>query len=86
MLFDQGIVGLLLFVILTGGALYRLVAGAAHWHPLAPFLTAALAGFLLVGLFDSLLDVPRLAFLFYLLTLFGYVLQPSTPTACRPAD
>ena len=73
-LFDQGIIGLLLFVILTGGALYRLVVGAAREHPFAPFLAAALAGFLLVGLFDSLLDVPRLAFLYYLLLLASLAL------------
>ena len=43
-LFDQGVVGLLLFVILTGSAMYRLIAGAARGHPFAPFLAAALAG------------------------------------------
>ena len=75
-LFDQGAVGLLLFVMLTGGALFRLVAGAARRHPFSPFLAAALAGFLLVGLFDSLLDVPRLAFLFYLLTFVALALRP----------
>jgi hypothetical protein len=74
-LFDQGIVGLLFFVSLTGVAMYRLIAGAARRHPLAPFLAAALAGFLMVGLFDSLLDVPRLAFLFYLLTTISLVLS-----------
>ena len=79
-LFDQGAVGLLLFVMLTGGALFRLVAGAARGHPIAPFLAAALAGFLLVGLFDSLLDVPRLAFLFYLLAFIGLVLPTGTST------
>ena len=35
----------------------------------APALAASLAGFLVVGLFDSLLDVPRLAWLYYLLLL-----------------
>jgi hypothetical protein len=75
-LFDQGVVGLLLFVILAGSTLYRLVAGEARGHPVAPFLASALSGFLLVGLFDSLLDVPRLAFLFYLLTLVSLVLRP----------
>ena len=74
-LFDQGIVGLLLFLMLTGGALFRLIAGAARMHPFSPFLAAALAGFLLVGLFDSLLDVPRLAFLFYLLTFVALALR-----------
>jgi hypothetical protein len=79
-LFDQGVVGLLLFVVLTGGALYRLVAGAARGHPVAPFLAASLAGFLLVGLFDSLLDVPRLAFLYYLLLMVSLALPKGTPS------
>jgi hypothetical protein len=73
-LFDQGIAGLLLFLMLTGGALFRLVAGAARAQPMAPFVAAALTGFLMVGLFDSLLDVPRLAFLFYVLTFIGLAL------------
>jgi len=72
--FDQGIVGLLLFLMLTGGVLYRLVAGNACGQPVAPYVAAALTGFLIVGLFDSLLDVPRLAFLFYLLTFVGLAL------------
>jgi hypothetical protein len=75
-LFDQGAVGLLLFLTLTGCALFRLVVGATRMHPFSPFLAAAMSGFLLVGLFDSLLDVPRLAFLFYLLTFVALVLRP----------
>jgi hypothetical protein len=75
-LFDSGIAGLLLQVALAGCALYRL-AGPARSHPMAPFLAAALAGFMVVGLFDSLLDVPRLAFLFYLLILASLMLPIS---------
>ena len=74
-LFDQGIAGLLLWLALTGAALYRLVAGSARGQPVAPFLAAALVGFLVVGLFDSLLDVPRLAFMFYLLAFVGLALR-----------
>ena len=76
----------MLFLMLTGGALFRLVAGVARTHPYSPFLAAALAGFLLVGLFDSLLDVPRLAFLFYLLIFVALALQPGGSAAhSRPA-
>ena len=84
-IFDQGAVGLLLFVTMTGIALHRLVAGAARGNPTAPFLAAALVGFLLVGLFDSLLDVPRLAFLYYLLLMVGLVLPKGTQP-CRSSD
>lgn len=74
LVFDQGILGLFLFVMLVGGALWRLIAGRARANAAAPFLAAALVGFLAVGAFDSLLDVPRVAFLFYLLVLVSLVL------------
>jgi hypothetical protein len=70
-LFDQGLVGLVSLALLVGTALLRLTVGRARRHPFAPFLAASLVGFLVVGAFDSLLDVPRLAFLFYLLVLLG---------------
>jgi hypothetical protein len=34
-LFDQGVIGLVLFIVLVGGTLFRLVAGRARGHPLA---------------------------------------------------
>ena len=77
-LFDQGVIGLALFALLVGGALFRLVAGRARGHPLSPFIAASLAGFLIVGTFDSLLNVPRLAFAFYLVVFAGMAL--GTPT------
>lgn len=76
-LFEQGIVGLLLFLGLLCGALWRLAAGSARAHPLAPYLAASLLGFALVGMFDSLLDVPRVAFLFYFLTTVSLLLRPA---------
>lgn len=74
-LFDQGIVGLSLFTALVGGALLRLVWGGAHRHPDAPFFAASLVGFIVVGAFDSLLDVPRIAFLFYLLLVASLMVR-----------
>ncbi len=73
-LFDQGIAGLVCFGLLVGAALVRLMVGHARRHPAAPFLAAALAGFLVVGALDSLLDVPRDAFVFYLLVMLGFTL------------
>lgn len=69
LLFDQGIVGLALWSLMAAGAVARLTLGRARQHTLAPTLVASLVGFAVVGLFDSLLDVPRVAALFYLLTL-----------------
>lgn len=79
-LFDQGILGLALWGLLVTAALVRLTLGKASNNPLAPALAASLTGFLVVGLFDSLLDVPRLAALFYLLLLIGLVLAPARRT------
>ena len=76
-LFDQGIVGVTLLGLLLAGALWRTSFGQARKNPLAPALAAGLTGFIVVGLFDSLLDVPRVAWLFYLLVLVALTLPPS---------
>jgi O-antigen ligase len=78
-LFDQGIVGLTIFIVLLATALCRLTYGRARYDPLAPCLAAGIIGFIVVGLFDSLLDVPRLAFLFYLLVLASLSLSAPRP-------
>jgi hypothetical protein len=74
-LFDQGALGLAAFALLVGGALLRTSVGRAHRHPDAPFVAAAILGYLLVGVSDSLLDVPRGALLFYLVVLAGLALR-----------
>jgi hypothetical protein len=73
--FDQGLVGLVLLSALFCGALWRVSLGHAREHPLAPALAGALLGFAAVGLFDSLLDMPRVAFIFYALLLIGLTLK-----------
>ena len=81
-LFEQGGVGLALFCTLVLAALWRLTAGTARDHTLAPAAAAAIIGFLIVGLFDSLLDAPRVAFLFDLLVALALLL-PATTAAAR---
>ncbi len=76
-LFDQGAVGLLLFSAMLLAALWRVSVGSAKDHPLAPGIGGGLVGFVLVGLFDSLVDVPRLAFVFYLVLLLGLTVRQS---------
>ena len=78
-LFEEGVIGLLLFVALYSGALWRVTVGGARDHPVAPCLAAALAGCLVVGGFDSLLDVPRVAFLIYFLVLLSLAIN-GTPS------
>lgn len=69
--FDQGLVGLGLFLLLTLCALWRLNFGKAKSWGNSPYFTSAIIGFLIVGMFDSLTDVPRLAFAYYLITLYA---------------
>ena len=76
-LFDQGIMGLAIFAVLVSLALWRVAFGAARRHPVAPFLAASLVGFIFVGVFASVFDFPRLAFLFYLLLLTSSPLVPT---------
>jgi hypothetical protein len=74
-LFDQGYVGLVMFLMLSASALWRLSLGKVSQHELAPYLSAAIVGFLVVGIFDSLIDVPRLAILYYLMILLSLSLE-----------
>jgi len=73
-LFEQGVVGATLWGLMVAAALWRTGFGTASSQPLAPALAAGLAGILVVGLFDSLLDAPRLAWAFYLLILIALFL------------
>ena len=74
--FELGWLGLSGFSILLTYAFLRLAAQAAAADSRAAVYLAALAGFLTVGLFDSLLDVPRVSLLFFLV-LFAGLLLPS---------
>jgi hypothetical protein len=76
-LFEQGVIGLMAFLALLVAFFWRLVWGAMRGHPLAPAVAAAASGFIVVGLFDSLLDVPRVAWLFYLLVTIGLLVARS---------
>lgn len=81
---EQGWLGLGAFVVLLGFAVARLTGGRARRHPLAPPLLAGIVGFLVVGAFDSLLDIPRVAFAFLWLlgvaaTLRAPVMPPGRP-------
>ena len=83
LLFEQGLLGLAAFGLLTAAALWRLATGAARRHPLAPVLAGALAALLAVGLVDSLLDMPRIAFLVLLLLAMALCL-PAGERAAAP--
>lgn len=79
-LFEQGLLGLGLWSALVLAALWRCSFGPGRRHELAPAVAGGLLGFLVVGLFDSLIDAPRLAFLFYAVVALGLGLRsPATP-------
>ena len=84
-LFEQGWVGLSLLCALLVGALWHVTLGTGRHNALAPALAGALLGFVIVGLFDSLLDAPRVAFLFYFLLLVAFML-PSVRAPASPGS
>lgn len=74
-LFDQGLIGLAVLALMIFVAMFRLTAGGARSHPLAPVIAGSLSGFLVVGAFDSLIDVPRLAALFYFVLMVSLLIR-----------
>ena len=78
--FDQGWFGLVMFSGLVLYVLLRLLAQAWAGRPLAGIFLASISGFLAVGLFDSLIDVPRIATLFYLILLAAVCLTAFSGT------
>jgi hypothetical protein len=78
---ERGALALLLFAALAGAALWRLARIARGRDAVAEsavFLGAALCGALLVGLFSSVMDMPRVAWLLWLL-LWTALLLPRAP-------
>ncbi|QKS28427.1 hypothetical protein [Accumulibacter sp.] len=67
MLLDQGALGLGLLLALLALAIINLSRVPQREHELAPYLLAGLLACMTAGLFVSVLDMPRVAFLFYLL-------------------
>jgi hypothetical protein len=85
LLVEQGWLGLGLFLALVVFSLARVALGSARQHPLAAPLAAGLAGALTVGLFDSLLDIPRMSFAMLWLLGIAATLRADTasPTTLR---
>lgn len=69
-LFDQGWLGVVALVGLLILALSRAGKSAYHGDPLSGAGLAALTSFLVVGVFDTLIDAPRFLLLLLLLTWF----------------
>ena len=73
LLFEQGWLGLVLVSLLFFYAVREFAQRVLRGDLLATAPLAALAGLLIVGMFDSVLDVPRLTLLFYLLLFLSLV-------------
>ena len=74
-LFEQGWIGVFALVVAVATSLARLAMGMSRGDLFAATLLAALVGFLLVGLTESLFDGPRVTTMFFLL-LFTGLLHP----------
>jgi hypothetical protein len=80
-LFEQGWAGVVALIVAVLLSLRRLAIGMWRGDVFSATLLAALGGFLLTGLTESLFDGPRVTTLFFLLLFLG-LLRPSA----EPAD
>ncbi len=76
LMFEQGYFGLLAFVFLIGYALTMQYRAFRRHDPLAPLLIAAICGTLVVGLFGTIIDNPRVTTLYFLIIFFALLNRP----------
>jgi hypothetical protein len=81
--FDQGWFGFLTFMAVLATGLAACLRAAAAASPGAVARLAGIGGFLVVGLFDTLLDATRLALAFYLL-LFAAMIDARPTIGANP--
>lgn len=80
--FEQGWFGLFCFMILMGYVLVKLSKRVWQGDPLSTVLSTSLIAFITIGMVDSLIDEPRLAFLFYLLLMTGLLVDKTHTAVC----
>ena len=83
LLVERGLPAVLAFVACAAIALRRLARAGPRGPAFAPFLAASLAGALCAGLVNSVMDVPRVAFLMLFIAIAGAELgaEVSAPAA-----
>jgi len=75
--FEFGLFGLIAFLCLLGYSIRNMFVNIRKNHDgFSAVLLVSVFGFLAVGTFGTLLDAPRVAFLFYLLLFIGAIGQP----------
>jgi O-antigen ligase len=70
-LVERGLPALLAFVTCAAVVLRRLARAGPRGPAFAPFLASSLAGALCAGLVNSVMDVPRVAFLMFIIAIAG---------------
>lgn len=84
LLIERGVFGLLAFLAMISAALHGLLRGPGRSQPMARFVAAALGGVLIVGLVSSVMDAPRVAFLFQWLVVVGLSLGRPAAAGAEP--
>jgi hypothetical protein len=79
MLVENGAIGVVALALAFVVAAVRLVTWPANLHPYAAPLLASLAGFLVAGMFDSIIDAPRVAMMLFLWLGIALGLQAAEP-------
>ena len=87
-LFEMGIVGLISLLAVCGLALAGGVRAVLRGDPMGGIVAGAVVSFLISGLSDDVLEVPKIATLFFLICFAGLLLweaKPSPPPSGRTA-
>ncbi len=71
--FETGIIGLAAFIALAGLAFAGGIRAVQRGHPIGAPVAGAIAGFMVSGLFDNVLEAPRLATLFFVICCCGLI-------------
>ncbi len=74
---EQGVLGMVMLSLMLLAAAGRTALGRARAHPFAAPVLAGLAGFVAVGVFDSLLDMPRMTLMLLLTAWLALCLNPA---------
>ena len=76
-LFESGLLGIASFITLIGAALWGALRAMGRGERMGAAIAASLVAFLCSGLFDYLLEAPRIATLFYLVCFLGLTIGES---------
>jgi hypothetical protein len=73
--FETGVLGLAAYLVLAGAAVFGALAAARSGVAGAAPIVGGITAFLVSGLFDNVLEAPRIATLFFLICICGLIAQ-----------